>query len=107
MSEILIRNADHIVTMDDDRRELAGADLLLRDGVIAAIGTDLQTTGEVIEAPACPVTPRPAHPHHPPAGPAPLPGLLTPDTRCHQHHLQQYRQSRRVLPENAPAECRQ
>ena len=64
MSEILIRAADHIVTMDDDRRELAGADVLLRDGVLVAIGTGLQTTGEVIEARGCVVTPGLVNTHH-------------------------------------------
>ena len=38
MSETLIRGADILLTMDDDRRELAGADLLLRDGAVAEIG---------------------------------------------------------------------
>ena len=35
MAETLIRGADFLITMDDTRQELAGADLLLRDGVIA------------------------------------------------------------------------
>ena len=43
MSETLIRGADTILTMDDDRRELKGADLLLRDGEVAGIGSGLQT----------------------------------------------------------------
>ncbi len=30
MPDILIRNAESILTMDDERRELAGADILLR-----------------------------------------------------------------------------
>ncbi len=64
MTEILIRNADCILTMDDDRRELAGADLLIRDGVLAAIGYDLQSTGEVVEAAGCVVTPGLVNTHH-------------------------------------------
>ncbi len=64
MAEILIRAADHLVTMDDDRRELAGADLLLRDGVILQIGQGLQTTGEVVEAKGCVVTPGLVNTHH-------------------------------------------
>ncbi|SDF54427.1 8-oxoguanine deaminase [Sulfitobacter delicatus] len=64
MAEILIRGADHLVTMDDDRRELAGADLLLRDGVIVEIGQGLQTTGEVVEAKGCVVTPGLVNTHH-------------------------------------------
>ena len=64
MAEILIRAADYLVTMDDDRRELAGADLLLRDGVIVEIGQGLQTTGEVVEAKGCVVTPGLVNTHH-------------------------------------------
>ena len=64
MAEILIRAADHLVTMDDDRRELAGADLLLRYGVIVEIGQGLQTTGEVVEAKGCVVTPGLVNTHH-------------------------------------------
>ena len=41
MSEILIRNADVIVTMDATRRELPRAGLLLRGGVVAAVGQGL------------------------------------------------------------------
>ena len=66
MFEILIRNADHIVTMDDDRRELAGADLLLRDGVIVEIGAGLQSAGAVVEAKGCVVTPGLVNNHHHP-----------------------------------------
>lgn len=64
MAEILIRAADHLVTMDDDRRELAGADLLLRDGVIVEIGAGLQSTGAVVEAKGCVVTPGLVNTHH-------------------------------------------
>ena len=44
MQDILIRKADVIVTMDGQRRELAGADLLIRRGVIAAVGQGLQVS---------------------------------------------------------------
>ena len=63
-SEILIRHADHVVTMDAARRELAGADVLLRGGVIAAVGAGLATTGQVIEARGCVVTPGLVNTHH-------------------------------------------
>ncbi len=63
-TEILIRNADTILTMDDARRELNGADILLRDGAIAALGTGLATTGEVIDATGCLVTPGLVNTHH-------------------------------------------
>jgi len=64
MPEILIRNADHILTMDDSRRELSGADLRLRDGAIVEIGSGLQSAGEVIEAAGCVVTPGLVNTHH-------------------------------------------
>ncbi|APX21363.1 MAG: 8-oxoguanine deaminase [Rhodobacteraceae bacterium] len=64
MPEILIRNAQSVLTMDDDGRELAGADILLRDGVIAAIGSGLQTSGEIVEAGRCVVTPGLVNTHH-------------------------------------------
>ncbi len=64
MSEILIKNAHTILTMDDTRRELAGADLLIRGGVIAAIGQGLTTTGQVVEAGGCVVTPGLVNTHH-------------------------------------------
>jgi len=64
MSEILIKQADIVVTMDAGRRELAGADVLIRDGVIADVGVGLSTTGEVILARGCVVTPGLVNTHH-------------------------------------------
>lgn len=65
MSEILIRNADVLVTMDATRSEPSGADVLVRDGVIAAIGPGLAAPGaEVIEARGCVVTPGLVNTHH-------------------------------------------
>ena len=64
MTEILIRNADLIVTMDDTRQELAGADLLIRGGKIAQIGQNLTTSGEVHDASGCVVTPGLVNTHH-------------------------------------------
>ncbi len=64
MTEILIRNADTILTMDDDRSELSGADILIRNGVIAQIGHGLTTTGEVLHAAGCVVTPGLVNTHH-------------------------------------------
>ncbi len=65
MTDILIRNADSIVTMDDARRELAGADILIRDGVIAEIGQGLQAPeAEVVRAQGCVVTPGLVNTHH-------------------------------------------
>ncbi len=57
MSEILIQNADTVLTMDATRRELHGADVLLRGGVVAAVGQGLASTGRVVQAKGCVVTP--------------------------------------------------
>ncbi|MEX0307224.1 MAG: 8-oxoguanine deaminase [Ruegeria sp.] len=64
MTEILIRNADMIVTMDDARQKLAGADLLVRDGKIAQIGQGLISNGEIHDATGCVVTPGLVNTHH-------------------------------------------
>jgi cytosine/adenosine deaminase-related metal-dependent hydrolase len=64
MSEILIQNADVLVTMNAARDELASCDLLIRGGVIAAVGQGLETTGTVIEAQGCLVTPGLVNTHH-------------------------------------------
>ena len=64
MPDILIRNADHILTMDDTRRELVGADVLIHGGVIAQIGHGLSHDGAVIEAAGCVITPGLVNTHH-------------------------------------------
>ena len=65
MATILIRNADVVVTMNDDRDEIAGGDVLLRDGVIAAVGRGLEAEGaEIVEAAGCIVTPGLVNTHH-------------------------------------------
>ena len=63
--DTLIRNAHTVLTMDDARRELAGADVLLRGGVIAAVGRGLDAEGaEVIDAAGSVVTPGLVNTHH-------------------------------------------
>jgi len=64
MSEILIRNAARLVTMNPAREEIAGGDLLVRGGVIAAVGRGLATAGAVIDAAGCVVTPGLVNTHH-------------------------------------------
>ena len=64
MLETLIRNADVIVTMDDARRELAGADLRISGGVITEIGQGLHSDGEVIDAQGCVISPGLVNTHH-------------------------------------------
>ena len=65
MPDVLIKGALAVLTMDDARRELAGADVLLCDGVIAAIGVGLEAAGsEVVHANGCVVTPGLVNTHH-------------------------------------------
>ena len=63
-TEILIRGAAAVVTMDGARHEIAGGDVLIRGGVVAAVGQGLSTTGEVVEARGCVVTPGLVNTHH-------------------------------------------
>ncbi|WP_204115722.1 8-oxoguanine deaminase [Shimia biformata] len=64
MRETLIKNARTILTMDDARNELVSADILVRDGEIAAVGQGLSTTGETVNAANCVVTPGLVNTHH-------------------------------------------
>ena len=69
-TDLLIRNADVVVTMDATRAELAGADILVQGGVIAAVGVGLGAPGarvpnaRVIDARGCVVTPGLVNTHH-------------------------------------------
>ncbi len=64
MSEILIKSADVVLTMNDARDELHGADVLLRDGKITEIGHNLHSSGEIISGRGCVVTPGLVNTHH-------------------------------------------
>ena len=65
MPNILIRNAAAVVTMNAGREEIAGGDVLIRGGVIAAVGQGVQAPGaEVVEAAGCVVTPGLVNTHH-------------------------------------------
>ncbi len=64
MPERLIQNADFVITMDDDRRRLAGADVLIRNGMIVEVGQGLTTKGEVVSGEGCVVTPGLVNTHH-------------------------------------------
>jgi cytosine/adenosine deaminase-related metal-dependent hydrolase len=65
MSDLLIRNADTVVTMNAARAELLGADVLIRDGVIVAVGPGLVApAARVIDARGCVVTPGLVNTHH-------------------------------------------
>ena len=65
MRDILIRGATVVVTMDGNRSEIAGGDVLIRGGVIVAVGQGLQAPrAEVILARGCVVTPGLVNTHH-------------------------------------------
>lgn len=65
MSEILIRNAAAVVTMDATRREIAGGDVLIRSGKIAAVGQGIVApAAQVVQAEGCVVTPGLVNTHH-------------------------------------------
>ena len=64
MTETLLAGAAVVVTMDDAGTEHAAADVLIRDGVIAAVGPGLATTGERIDVSGCVVTPGLVNTHH-------------------------------------------
>lgn len=65
MTDLLIRTADAVVTMNPGREELAGADVLVREGVIVGVGVGLSAPGaEVIDARGCVVTPGLVNTHH-------------------------------------------
>lgn len=62
---VLIKGAQVIVTMDDARREMADADIILRNGVIEAVGTGLSAPGaEIVHAKGCVITPGLVNTHH-------------------------------------------
>jgi cytosine/adenosine deaminase-related metal-dependent hydrolase len=65
MVETLLKNADLVLTMDDAGSEPARADILLCDGVIAAVGHGLATmTTDVHDLRGCVVTPGLVNTHH-------------------------------------------
>ncbi|MCF2904558.1 8-oxoguanine deaminase [Octadecabacter sp. CECT 8868] len=65
MPDVLIKGASTVLTMDDTRRELAGADVLISNGTIAEIGFGLEAgTADIINAAGCVVTPGLVNTHH-------------------------------------------
>ncbi|MEL7345907.1 MAG: 8-oxoguanine deaminase [Pseudomonadota bacterium] len=61
----IIRNADHAVLMDDARTEITHADIRIRDGVIAEVGSGLPLDGaDIHDASGCLVTPGLINTHH-------------------------------------------
>jgi hypothetical protein len=57
MSTLLARNAEVLVTMDDDRREIPGGGLFARDGLIEQVGTTDGSQGPVTAVIMTTVTP--------------------------------------------------
>ncbi|WP_298434320.1 8-oxoguanine deaminase [uncultured Jannaschia sp.] len=64
MAETLIRGAARIRAMTDAPDPADGTDILIRDGIIAAIGPSLETRGEIVDAARCVVTPGLVNTHH-------------------------------------------
>nr|WP_309503993.1 8-oxoguanine deaminase [uncultured Roseovarius sp.] len=64
MNDLLVRGAALAVTMDDARREISNADILIKRGRIVDIGQNLTTPGTIIDATGCVVTPGLVNTHH-------------------------------------------
>ncbi len=63
-NEIILKNADIIMTMDEARQELVGADIRIRGGTISEVGPQLRSAGQTIDASGCLVTPGLVNTHH-------------------------------------------
>jgi cytosine/adenosine deaminase-related metal-dependent hydrolase len=63
---LLIKNAEHILTMNDQHQELRGQDILISNGQILEIGTGLTPIGyhRTLNALGCVVTPDLVKTHH-------------------------------------------
>ncbi len=65
MADLLLQRADVVVTMDAARSEIAGGDVLVRDGAVVAVGRNLDAPGaEVVRAEGCVITPGLVNTHH-------------------------------------------
>ena len=66
MTALLIQNATHVLTMDDDRRELSGVDTLIEHGAISNIGPSLVAPAgaAIVSGRDCVVTPGLINTHH-------------------------------------------
>lgn len=63
-NETLIRNAQLVLCMDDQSRELLDCDIRIQGGVIAEVGQGLQNEGTVLDAKGCLITPGLVNTHH-------------------------------------------
>jgi cytosine/adenosine deaminase-related metal-dependent hydrolase len=65
MTDLLIRNAAHVLTMDEADREIADCDVLVSGGVIAAVGHGIVAPdADVVNASGCVLTPGLVNTHH-------------------------------------------
>jgi len=65
MVDRVLRGAEVVLTMDDERSRLTGVDVHIAGGVIAAIGPDLQVAGaESVNVAGCVLTPGLVNTHH-------------------------------------------
>ncbi len=67
MATLLLKNADLLVTMDAERREIAGGGVFVRDGVVEAVGcadTLPQSADQVISLAGCIALPGLVNTHH-------------------------------------------
>ena len=66
MTDLLVRGAALLVTMDDERRELAGGWVAIDDGLVSAVGVagDEPDADRVVSAAGCLVTPGLVNTHH-------------------------------------------
>lgn len=65
MSEVLLKGAQSLLTMDDQHTELTDVDLRIKDGVITQIGANLEIgAAEVHSVSGCTLTPGLVNTHH-------------------------------------------
>ncbi|ABD54151.1 8-oxoguanine deaminase [Jannaschia sp. CCS1] len=64
MTDLVLRNVAHCLTMDDAGTEPRDVDILLRDGQISEFGQSLATEASSIDCSACLVTPGLVNTHH-------------------------------------------
>jgi cytosine/adenosine deaminase-related metal-dependent hydrolase len=66
-ADLLVAGADLVATVDDDRRELAGGWVAVRDGLVSGVGSSLDrppAADRVLRASGCLVTPGLVNTHH-------------------------------------------
>ena len=65
MADLILRGAEVVLTMSDNRDRLTGVDIHIKDGVIAAIGPDLHVDGATVQSVAgAALTPGLVNTHH-------------------------------------------